>query len=55
MEIGDSFNKVHFITKYWGGYDFWKDRSFSVLYANAKKMMPEKKFECENKIITRVL
>lgn len=55
MEIGDSFSKVEFIEKHWERYDFFFDRSFSVLYANAKKQIHEKKFECENKIITRVL
>lgn len=54
MEIGDSFSKVEFIMKHWERYDFFFDRSFSVLYANAKKMMPDRKYQCVDKQIIRI-
>jgi hypothetical protein len=45
MEVEESFNKVHFIQKNRDDYDYFADRSFSVLFCKIKKMFPDKQFK----------
>ena len=45
MQLDDSFSKRNFIEKYRGFYDYFADRSFSVLFCNIKKLFPKKEFK----------
>jgi hypothetical protein len=44
LDVGESFSKKNFILKHWGEYDFWIDRSFSVLFVGVKKKISNKQF-----------
>lgn len=44
MQIEDSFSKVHFIKQNRDDYNYFADRSFSVLLCNIKKMFPDRKY-----------
>ena len=54
LEIGDEFNKSLFINLHWGRNDYFIQRSFDVAYCTARKKFPTRKFECKEKIITRI-
>lgn len=53
LEISDSFSKKDFIKKHWFKYNFFTDRSFSVVLVAAKKEFPSRDFKSINKFITR--
>jgi hypothetical protein len=44
MEIEDSFSKMNFILANRDDYDYFADRSFSVLFCKVKKLFPDKRF-----------
>lgn len=54
MEVEGKFSKKEFIKEVWGDYDFYIDRSFSVLFTHAKKLFPEKKFITIKGFVTRI-
>jgi len=54
MEIEGSFSKIQFIQKNRGDYDFFADRSFSVLFCNMKKLFPERRYRTIKGNIVRV-
>lgn len=54
LKVGEKFSKTEFIILNWGRCDHFVKRSFDVAFCNAKKMLPEKTFKCNGKIITRI-
>jgi len=54
MAIEDSFSKIQFILKNRDDYDYFADRSFSVLFCKIKKMFPDKRFRSIKGNIVRV-
>ena len=54
MKVGDSFSKKEYIKEVWGDDDYFVDRTFSVAFANAKKLIPEKLFKTIDKQIIRI-
>ena len=54
LEVGEDVCKVFIVMTHWGGYDYFKERSFDVAYFNARKLLPERKFKTAGGIITRI-
>jgi len=54
MEVEEKFSKKDFIKEHRGDYDFYMDRSFSVLFTYAKKLFPEKEFRTIRGFVTRI-
>jgi hypothetical protein len=54
LELGASFKKRDFIIHHRYKYDYFADRSFSAMFVNAKKLIPEKKFRSVRGSITRI-
>jgi len=54
MEVGQSFPKKPFLKATWGDDDYFTDRTFSVSFAKAKKLMPDKLFQTIDGNITRI-
>jgi hypothetical protein len=54
MEVEEKFSKEDFIKEHRGDYDFYMDRSFSVLFTHAKKLFPEKEFRTILGFVTRI-
>lgn len=53
-KINDSFSKKEFIKEVWGDDDYFIDRTFSVSFAKAKKLMPDKLFKTIDGQVTRI-
>ena len=53
LEVGQNFNKKDFITSIWGSSNYFIDRSFDVLFSNAKKEIQERGFRTEKGLIIR--
>jgi hypothetical protein len=53
LEVSESINKKQLINSIWGSSDYFIERSFDVLFNNAKKSLPERKFKTEKGLITR--
>lgn len=53
MEVYESFVKKDFIKKHWKEYNYFVDRSFTVYFSKAKKLLPEKTFKCLRGVISR--
>jgi len=54
LKIKESFNKEEFITKHWGNYDWFLDRSFCVAFTKAKNLIPFKEFKTIKGTIHRI-
>jgi hypothetical protein len=53
LVIEESFDKRAFIKSIWGERDYFVDRSFDVLFNNAKREFPERKFKTKEGSIVR--
>lgn len=53
LQVGESFNKKEFVKSIWGERDYFVDRSFDVLFNNAKKEFPEREFKTKEGLIVR--
>jgi hypothetical protein len=54
LKVGDTLDKSEFIKFHWERVDWFTKRSFDVAYCTARKKFPTRKFECKDKIITRI-
>jgi UDP-N-acetylglucosamine transferase subunit ALG13 len=55
LNIGDGFSKHEFIISMWGDVNHKLERSFDVVFHEAKKEFPNKEFKSIKKVITRIL
>ena len=55
LKLGDSLKIKDYVLENWDWVDYFTKRSFDVALCNAKKMMPNKKFEIDRIKITRTL
>jgi hypothetical protein len=53
LEIGESINKKQFIKSIWGDSDYFIDRSFDVIFNNAKKELSNLEFKTKKGLIIR--
>jgi hypothetical protein len=53
IKVGQSFNKKEFIISLWGASDYFIDRSFDVLFNNAKKELDGREFKTLKGFIIR--
>lgn len=54
MGIGDTLNKLKFVSEHWEENDYFSRRSFDVIFCNSKKLFPEREFKVNNGIIERI-
>lgn len=54
LELNEEFHIPDFVNKHWGECDYFTTRSFDVALANAKKLIPERKFKRSKKSIIRI-
>jgi len=54
LKLAQSFSKKTFIKEVWGDDDYFVDRTFSVAFASAKKLLPEKQFKTIEGNVTRI-
>lgn len=55
LEVGDNFKIRQYVTDNWERFDYFTKRSFDVSICNAKKFLPNKRFNVDRINITRIV